>query len=61
MEHIHNRMPVLITPDEGRSWMEQSLLSPTPRNILVHPVGREVNKTTAQGPQLIQRIRTLFD
>ena len=61
IEHIHNRMPVLITPNEGTSWMERSLLSPTPSNILVHPVGREVNKTTAQGPQLIQRIRTLFD
>ncbi len=61
IEHIHNRMPVLITPNEAMSWMKQSRLSHTPSDILVHPVGREVNKTTAEGPQLIQRIRTLFD
>ena len=61
IEHIHNRMPVLIASNDGMPWMRQSLLSPMPDNIHFHPVDREVNKTTAQGPQLIQRIRTLFD
>ena len=61
IQHIHNRMPALITPNEGISWLEQSRLSPSTDNIIVHPVSREVNKTTSQGPQLIQRIRTLFD
>ena len=27
----------------------------------VYPVGRDVNKTSANGPQLIQKLRTLFD
>ena len=61
IQHIHNRMPVLVDDNEGESWLNHAQLSFTNPKIDVHPVDREVNKTTAQGPQLIQRIRTLFD
>jgi putative SOS response-associated peptidase YedK len=61
ISHIHNRMPVLIDSEEAILWMERSTGPSAPPKIDVHPVSREVNKTTAKGSHLIQRIRTLFD
>ena len=61
IDHIHNRMPVLINSEEAIMWMERSTGPSAPPKIDVHPVGREVNKTTAKGSHLIRRIRTLFD
>ena len=61
IQHIHNRMPVLIDPMSAEAWLKGSQLSSTNPIIEVHPVDREVNKTSAKGPHLIKRIRTLFD
>lgn len=61
IEHIHTRMPVLIDEENANAWLEDAQLPSSKFMIDVHPVDREVNKTTAQGPQLIQPIRTLFD
>ena len=61
IQHIHNRMPVIIDEWEADSWLKNSQQPSTGITIEVHPVDREVNKTTAQGPQLIRPIRTLFD
>ena len=61
IQHIHNRMPVIIDEMEADLWLKDSLQPSSSITIEVHPVAREVNKTTAQGPQLIRPIRTLFD
>ena len=61
IQHIHNRMPVIIDEWEADSWLKDSQQPSTGITIEVHPVDREVNKTTAQGPQLIRPLRTLFD
>ena len=61
IQHIHNRMPVIIDELEADSWLKDSQQPSTGITIEVHPVDREVNKTTAQGPQLIRPLRTLFD
>ena len=61
IQHIHNRMPVIIDEWEADSWLKNSQQPSTGITIEVHPVDREVNKTTAQGPQLIRPLRTLFD
>lgn len=61
VSHVHNRMPVLIESSKINHWLtgkETPLSNP---QIEVYPVGREVNKTSANGPQLIQKLRTLFD
>ena len=54
-------MPVIIDEWEADSWLKNSQQPSTSITIEVHPVDREVNKTTAQGPQLIRPLRTLFD
>jgi len=59
--HIHNRMPVLIDEQAANLWLAEKVVKEASTKITVHPVGREVNKTTAQGEQLIQPLRTLFD
>lgn len=61
IQHIHHRMPVLIDEREATSWLKDSQQPSSSITINVHPVGREVNKTTARGPQLIRPLRTLFD
>ena len=61
IQHIHNRMPVLINEVEADSWLKDARQPSSGITINVHPVDREVNKTTAKGPQLIQPLRTLFD
>jgi len=61
IDHIHNRMPVIINSEEAILWMQRSIGPSLPPTIDVHPVSREVNKTTAKGSHLIRRIRTLFD
>ena len=61
IQHIHNRMPVLINEVEADSWLEDAQQPSKGITINLHPVDRAVNKTTAKGPQLIQPLRTLFD
>tara|TARA_A100000164_G_C21900469_1_gene770234 strand:+ start:934 stop:1569 length:636 start_codon:yes stop_codon:yes gene_type:complete len=61
VKHIHNRMPVLISAEDSECWLEKKELIINSSELKIHPVGREVNKTSANGPQLIQPLRTLFD
>lgn len=61
VKHIHNRMPVLISEEDSECWLEKKELIINSSGLKIHPVGREVNKTSASGPQLIQPLRTLFD
>jgi len=61
VSHVHNRMPVLIESSNVNDWLTGKETSLSIPQIEVYPVGREVNKTSASGPQLIQKLRTLFD
>lgn len=61
VSHVHDRMPVLIEKDSATSWLYQNQVKGPDSQLEVYPVGREVNKTTASGIGLIQRLRTLFD
>lgn len=61
VSHVHNRMPVLIEPSEGTHWLTGKDASRSNSQLEVYPVGRDVNKTSVSGPQLIKKLRTLFD
>lgn len=61
VSHVHHRMPVLVDASASSLWLEQQIIEPIHLEIEVYPVGREVNKTSAQGVQLTRPLRTLFD
>lgn len=61
INHIHVRMPMLVSQQDATMWLNGHLEASEPPEIEVYPVGREVNKTTATGRKLIQPLRTLFD
>jgi hypothetical protein len=54
-------MPVLLDANASLPWLEEQIIHQDNYEIEVYPVGREVNKTSAQGVQLTQPLRTLFD
>lgn len=63
MASIHDRMPVVLDPERFAMWLDEdnhdlealgALLVPVDdRAIDLYPVGRDVNKVTNDGPQLI--------
>lgn len=67
MRNIHDRMPVIIAPDDYAAWLggADGLLGPAPDDALrAHPVGMEVNRAAADSPKLIEPVelaRGLFD
>ena len=61
VSYVHHRMPVLIDANASSLWLEQQIIEPIDFSIEVYPVGREVNKTSAEGVQLTRPLRTLFD
>ena len=67
MRNIHDRMPVIIQPENYADWFAgaDDLLGPAPENALkVHPVSTAVNQAANDSPQLIEPVelpRTLFD
>ena len=59
---IHDRMPVILTPDDFEGWLEADpeaamhLLRPCPAALLeAWPVGTAVNSPANEGPELIAR------
>ena len=57
MQNIHNRMPVILKPEQYDRWLfdgEKSLLIPYPGEMNHYPVGTKVNKPGADGEDLIQ-------
>jgi len=65
MHPVHHRMPVIFTPASARTWLQpdasadtlQAILQPFPSNQMVsHPVSRAVNKSSAEGANLIERV-----
>ena len=64
LKPIHNRMPVILTPESYDSWLNpetdsvalRDLLTPLPASAMSsHPVGRAVNSVQNDGPELIDR------
>ncbi len=62
MAPLHDRMPVILEPDEFASWLDRdtepddaaALLDPAPDGLLAHrPVDRRVNSVANDGPELI--------
>ena len=54
---IHDRMPVIIAPDDYDEWLEaggQDLLRPSAGEMEAYPVGSRVNNPRNQGEGLIQ-------
>ena len=66
MAGLHDRMPVMLAPDDWDAWLDPSnadvealghLLVPAPPRLITHhPVSTEVNNARNQGPQLIDPI-----
>jgi len=65
MESIHNRMPVILGPEEADAWLDPeqkanaliALLKPLPSNRMeVFPVSTQVNNVWNDGPELIVKV-----
>lgn len=63
MQPIHDRLPVIFTPDTARMWLNRetspdtlrALLQPFPSDRMrCHPVSDRVNRSSAEGPALIE-------
>ncbi len=74
MEKIHDRMPVILTPEEEREWLTsedpgrlKSLLKPvTDDRLTYYPVSEKVNNVQNEGKELLYPVNlnkppTLFD
>lgn len=66
MHEVHDRMPVIFTPETARAWLEpdaspgtlMALLQPFPSgDMSSHPVSDRVNRATSEGPSLIEPVR----
>ena len=65
IEHIHDRMPIILTPDTWADWLNLEtdrddaaglLASNLGGDLESYRVGREVNSNRAQGSQLIEPV-----
>lgn len=67
MAKIHNRMPVIIKPEDYATWMDtdftdviklQSMTLPYPdRHMEAYPVSRKVNSPKYDSPDLIEKVQ----
>jgi putative SOS response-associated peptidase YedK len=62
---LHDRMPVILTPEECDRWLDpdaqpdelQSLLRPYPSELMMrHPVSPRVNSPRVDSPELVNRV-----
>ena len=62
LAEIHNRMPIILSSQKQRLWLDKELLSIAKLDILmanqdikldIYPVSKAVNKSTAEGKYLI--------
>lgn len=55
MAPIHDRMPVILTPEQGQAWLaapKPVLLAPfQAESMQMHPVSKRVNSPAAEGPE----------
>jgi len=67
LRNIHDRMPVIIAPDDYDAWLagEDGLLGPAPDDVLeARPVSMAVNQAANDSAKLLEPVelpRTLFD
>lgn len=57
MEPVHDRMPVILDPNQYDSWLEHGgtdLLQPYAGAMTCYPVSTRVNSTRNNGPELIE-------
>lgn len=57
LRRIHDRMPVILDPSQYDVWLEagdQALLRPYTGTMTGYPVGRAINSTGNEGPELLQ-------
>jgi putative SOS response-associated peptidase YedK len=68
MAPLHDRMPVMLSPDAWPSWLGEQLMSPEklktllkpfpPERMECWPVGKEVDEVSNDEPRLIERVDT---
>lgn len=67
MRSLHDRMPVILLPDDYDQWLTKTtepdlvrqLLVPCPDEMLqMHPVSKAVGNVRNEGPELIEQIQT---
>lgn len=66
VEHVHDRMPVMIAPENLKDWLDvreisekeaNKMLKQAPLGYLVsHPVSKAVGSNRSEGPNLIEEI-----
>jgi putative SOS response-associated peptidase YedK len=66
IEPIHNRMPVILAPDDEALWLDRTMrdsvaaiacLRPYPAALMeTWPVGTMVNSADNDGPELVERL-----
>jgi putative SOS response-associated peptidase YedK len=66
IEPIHNRMPVILQPEDEEQWLDasrtpfvkaKSLLKPYPEELMgAHDVSKIVNSAKYNGPECIQPV-----
>ena len=59
LAHIHDRMPVIVGPDDYGTWLEaggRELLRPCTAAMEAYPVAKLVNNPRNQGEALVQRL-----
>lgn len=50
---VHPRMPLTLTPEHAKAWLESGAL-PEPPSLSLYPVARDVNVATNDSPVLIE-------
>ena len=66
MRELHDRMPVILGPDDFARWIDpgiseveelQKLLCPAPTGLLIkYPVNPVVNNSRVDDPQCVERV-----
>jgi putative SOS response-associated peptidase YedK len=64
---IHNRMPVIIAPEDYDAWLDPGLTEPgivgeligpyPPELMEAYPVGKAVGNPRSQGPELVEPVQ----
>ncbi len=59
LAHIHDRMPVIVGPDDYGAWLDEGggeLLRPCAVDMEAYRVGKQVNDPRNQGEALVRRV-----
>ena len=57
--HVHPRMPVVLSKNDLVAWLVDGRVPPSPE-VVAWAVSMSVNRTTEDGPRMIEPIPTLF-